>query len=72
MGHDLLFVWPTEDAAHEWRKGMNASGYADVWAFDELGGSRLSPGGTICAGVTARVLDRPVPPRKLELVYRAL
>jgi len=71
MRHDLLFVWPTLEAAHAYRFRMNASGWVDVWAFDDDGESRESPAPIIEAGATARVLDRPVPPDRLELVYAA-
>jgi hypothetical protein len=71
MGREELFLWPTADAAHEWRKGMNSSGWADIWSLPDDGESRPSPGGTMCAGVMARVLDRDVPPEHLKLVYKA-
>jgi hypothetical protein len=71
MGHDLLFVWPTLEAAHAYRVGLNASGWADIWSFPDDGESRESPGGTVRAGVVARVLDSGVLPEQLELVYKA-
>ena len=69
MGHDLLFVWPTLDAAHAYRVGLNASGWADIWSFPDQGESRESPSPIMRAGVTARVLDRAVPPGDLKLDY---
>jgi hypothetical protein len=66
-----LFSWPTQEAAHEWREKIHG-GWRDVWAFDDRGESRCSPG-TMYAGVEGRVLDRDVPPEDLEPepVYKA-
>jgi hypothetical protein len=71
MGHDLLFVWPTLEAAQAYRVGLNASGWADIWAFPDQGESRESPSPIMRAGEAARALDSGVPPEHLELVYKA-
>jgi len=70
MRHGLLFVWPTREAAEEYRRDL-VGGWADIWAFEDHGESRESPSPIISAGATARVLERAVPPGNLELVYEA-
>ena len=46
---------------------MNASGWADIWEFDDRGRSEPSPG----ANDEAKVIGGDVPPDDLKLVYEA-
>ena len=58
---DRVFAWSTFDQADTYRQHLNASGWADIWSFDDEGRSRLSPE----SGDGGRVLDGTVPPEKL-------
>lgn len=64
-----VFGWPSLASAHKYRQAMNASGWADIWAFEDHGMSQPSP--LMSGGDQARVLAGDVPRENLVLVYRA-
>jgi hypothetical protein len=62
-----IFAWSSFRAADAYRFEMNASGWADIWEFDDRGRSEPSPG----ANDEAKVIGGDVPPDDLKLVYEA-
>jgi len=61
-----LYAWPTLEAAEEYRRDDRGN-WSDIWSFEDHGDSVESM--AMRAEVTARTLDRAVPPEYLALVY---
>jgi hypothetical protein len=56
-----VFSWEKLEQAHAYRRRKNASGWGDIWSFEDEGRSRPSP----ASGDGGMVLDGKVPPDKL-------